>query len=71
MKAKLEFNLPDDQADFEIATSGSKYYCALWDINEMIFRMYKHEDPPATGKECWEQVREKLVSILQEIEFNK
>jgi hypothetical protein len=70
-EVQFKFKLPEDQDEFDIYCNASKYYCALWDVHNFIFRMYKHESPPENGTECWDQVREKLVEILQDIEFDK
>lgn len=32
MKATLEFNLPEDQVDFDLVVQASDLYAALWDI---------------------------------------
>ena len=71
MKIKYEFELPDDQVDFDITYNAGKYYSALWEVHELIFRMYKHNSPPKTGVECWDEVKEQLVGILQDMEFDK
>jgi len=36
MKAILEFNLPDDQQDFDLATSGLKFWSVLWDLDQSL-----------------------------------
>lgn len=38
MKAVLEFNLPEEQNEFDLATKASKMYSALFDIRSQIFR---------------------------------
>lgn len=41
-KATLAFNLPEDQSDFELARSGSKLYCMLWDIQQKLREWRKY-----------------------------
>ena len=61
MKATLEFNLPDDQEDFNHATNGFNYYMALVEMDEWLRAEYKYND-----KEEMYEVREKLREIIFE-----
>jgi hypothetical protein len=36
MKAVLEFNLPDDQQDFDLAVSGMKFWSVLYDLDQSL-----------------------------------
>lgn len=38
MKATLEFNLPEEQEEFETTVKASDYKLALWDIAQEVFR---------------------------------
>jgi hypothetical protein len=38
MKAILEFDLPNDEANFDMAVKASDYYSALWDIWQFLRR---------------------------------
>ena len=44
MKAILEFNLPDDQEDFNHATNGFNYYMALVEMDQWLRAEYKYND---------------------------
>ena len=61
MKATLEFNLPEDQDDFNYANNGFKYYMALVEMDEWLRSEYKYN-----GKEEMYEVREKLREIIFE-----
>ena len=61
MKATLEFNLPDDQEDFNHATNGFNYYMALVQIDEWLRAEYKYNG----NQDMWE-VREKLREIISD-----
>lgn len=65
MKAILEFNLPDDDSEFTFATKGSKYYVALWDIDQWLRARMKYDDT-VTGEqyEAYEKTREELRDIM-------
>lgn len=38
MKATIEFNLPEEQEEFELAVKAGKYRAALWEISQQVFR---------------------------------
>ena len=38
MKAKLEFDLPEEQTEFNLAASASDYYIALFEITHNLRR---------------------------------
>ena len=61
MKATLEYNLPEDQDDFNYAINGFNYYMALVQIDEWLRTEYKYN-----GKEDMYEVREKLREIIFE-----
>lgn len=44
MKATIEFNLPEDQTEFDMATNANKYYSALFNFQQYLRNKLKHED---------------------------
>jgi hypothetical protein len=73
MKATLEFNLPDDQHEFDLAIQGSKMYLALWDISQEIRTLWKYEELSEEEWNMVERIRDKFYEILNDnhIELNK
>lgn len=61
MKATLEYNLPDDQEEFNHANNGFNYYMALVEMDQWLRAEYKYND-----KEEMYEVREKLREIIFE-----
>ena len=61
MKATLEFNLPEEQEEFNHATNGFNYYMALVEMDQWLRAEYKYND----NEEMYE-VREKLRQIILE-----
>ena len=61
MKATLEYNLPEDQEDFNYATNGFNYYHALYEMDQWLRSEYKYN-----GKEEMYEVRNKLREIILE-----
>ena len=61
MKATLEFNLPEDNEQFNHATNGFNYYMALVEMDQWLRSEYKYNN----NEEMYE-VRNKLREIISE-----
>lgn len=66
MKAKLTFNLPEDQAEFDFAVQGSKMYSALWDISQDLRTLWKYEELSDEEFKMVERIRNKFFEILED-----
>ena len=64
MKAILEFNLPEDNQEFELATKASKMYCTLWELDNWLRQEIKYKD-----KEL-DEVRDKLRELMNDNKIN-
>jgi len=53
MKAILEYTLPDDQHEYDLANSSGAMYNALHEIRDEIRRLHKYGD---LNGEQWEMV---------------
>lgn len=53
MKATIEYNLPDDQHEYDLANSSGAMYNALHEIREEIRRLHKYGE---LNGEQWEVV---------------
>ena len=65
MKAILEFNLPEDHIEFELAVNGSKMHSVLWEMDQWLRAQYKYmpdteysQDKYDTFEKCREHLRE-------------
>jgi len=65
MKAILEFNLPEDHVEFEMAVNGSKIHSVLWEMDQWLRAQYKYmpdteysKDKYDTFEKCRDQLRE-------------
>jgi hypothetical protein len=68
MKAILEFNLPEDQIDFEDASNGQKWSLSMWELDNWLRSQTKHP-PEGMSEDTWkalDDTREKLYEILNE-----
>jgi hypothetical protein len=68
MKAVLEFNLPDDQYEYNLANDAWKYKSVLINLNEWLRRKVKYEADTMTEEEYrgYLHCRETLIGLLQE-----
>jgi len=65
MKATLEFDLPEDNDSFKMATRGGDYFCVLWDLKELLRQKRKY----GMEEDDFEQQFEDLIdnAILDDI----
>ena len=66
MKAILEFELPDDQEQYQMANDASKMYMALWDIKQLLRSKLKYNPDGLNDEqlEQWEAMRGDFFDIL-------
>jgi hypothetical protein len=66
MKAILEFELPDDQEEYEYAVNASKMYNALWQIKQLLRAKLKYNPDELTDVELkqWEFMQDEFHCIL-------
>ena len=73
MKAILEFNLPEDQADFALATNGSKWWNVCWGMDQWLRQQYKYmpdEEYSEDRYNAYIEARDKLREIMNENDVN-
>jgi len=66
MKATLEYNLPDDQAEFDFAIQGGNMYSALFDISQELRTLWKYEELDEKEWDIVERIRNKFFEILDD-----
>ena len=70
MKATLEFNLPDEQAEHYCAIKGADMLNVLWDIRLKLRGMLKYDELTNEQYEIVENIQEYLIDILNENDVN-
>ena len=68
MKAILEFNLPEDNQEFELATKGIKFWSVLWEYDQYLRSNTKYA-PDSVSQETYDalqEAREKLSELMSE-----
>ena len=68
MKAILEFNLPDDQQDFEMASNAMKFWSVLYELDQDLRSKTKYapDSLPQDKYDAYQEVREKLREFMSE-----
>jgi len=70
MKATLEFNLPEDQNEFEYATKGSEMFVILWELKEEYRKLMKYHNLTETEYKLINDLNDKLCEDLQHYGIN-
>ena len=72
MKAIIEFELPEDQEEYEMANNASKMYMALWDIKQLFRSTLKYNPAGLNDEqlEQWEAMRGEFFEILDNNDLN-
>jgi len=45
MKATIEFRLPEEQNEFQLAINASNWYCIVWDFDQILRNLIKYNSP--------------------------
>ncbi len=74
MKGILEFNLPEEALEWDMAVNAGKLYWMLWDMDQWLRANTKYapDDMSDDTYKAFEQCREKLRELMTEsnIGFN-
>jgi hypothetical protein len=62
----LEFDLPEDNKDFEAAINGHKYKSAHWDFDQLLRSEIKYKDLSEDTYKAYKFCRDELRKILAE-----
>ena len=67
MKATLEFNLPDDKEEFDVAAKAMDWALLAWDIDQKIRSLLKYEpEKYKTGEQALEHIKDELRDLMEE-----
>ena len=65
MKATLEFNLPEEEAEFRHAADGTNWYLVAWRMHQYLWKL--HHDSATTTTEA---NLETLNDIIEDLGLN-
>ena len=60
MKAKLTFNLPEEQEEFNDAINGNAFKAVIWELNQWMRSQIKHGDLADDVHEKVQEIRDYL-----------
>ena len=66
MKAVLEFDLPEDNYDFQAAINGNNYKSAIYNFDQLLRSEMKYKELSNETYNAYEWCREELRKILAE-----
>jgi hypothetical protein len=66
MKAVLEFDLPEDNEDFQAAINGYNYKSAIKDFDELLRSEMKYKELSDDTYKAYKYCRDELRKILAE-----
>ena len=64
MKAILEFNLPEDEEQFNVASKGVDWALTVWDIDQLLRKKLKYEEHTRDARKALEDLRKTLSDML-------
>ena len=64
MKAILEFNLPEDKEEFEVASKAMDWSLVVWDMEQHLRKKLKYDNDYETPNQALEHMRETLNELL-------
>ena len=65
MKAILEFNLPEDKVDFNLALKGSDWWHVCWKMDQNLRTKIRYDESISEHtREVYEKLREELRQIM-------
>ena len=70
MKAILEFNLPEDQREYEVVTQASRMQSFLWDFSQQLRSWRKYHNDFKDGSDALNKITEEFYQLLNNNEVN-
>jgi hypothetical protein len=70
MKAVFEFNLPDDQHEYEVMNQASKVQSFLWDFSQQLRSWYKYHHDFKDADDTLNKIRDEFYRLLNEHQVN-
>ena len=71
MKAKLEFDLPEEQVEFNFAVNGSNWSFVVWKLDQELRGKIKYsEDITEEQREIYQEVRDRIQGFMDHYGLN-
>jgi hypothetical protein len=70
MKAILEFNLPDDQREYDIVLQSSRVQSFLWDFSQQLRSWDKYHHDFIDADDALNKIRDEFYKLLNDHNIN-
>lgn len=70
MKAILQFNLPEDQNEYEVVIQAPKVQSFLWDFSQQLRAWQKYNHDFKSADDALDQIREEFYRLINEHNIN-
>jgi hypothetical protein len=70
MKAIFEFNLPEDQHEYEVMSQASKLQSFLWDFSQQLRSWQKYSNDFQNAGDALDKIRTEFHRLLSEQQIN-
>lgn len=70
MKAIFEFNLPEDQHEYEVMSQASRVQSFLWDFSQQLRSWQKYSNDFQSAGDALDKIRSEFYKLLSENEIN-
>lgn len=68
MRATLEYQLPEEQSEFDLATKSGAMHSALCDVSMELRRLYKYNEAASEDtRAAYEDARRILLTTLRDV----
>jgi hypothetical protein len=69
-KVIFEFNLPEEQREYEVASQANKMQSFLWEYSQQLRTWYKYGHHFKDADDALNKIREEFYKLLNEEEVN-
>lgn len=70
MKAILQYELPEDQREYEVAVQAPRVQSFLWDFSQQLRSWYKYHHDFKSADDALNQIRDEFYRLLNEHQIN-
>jgi hypothetical protein len=70
MKAIFEFNLPEDQHEYEVMNQASRVHSFLWDFSQQLRSWQKYSNDFQNAGDALDKIRTEFHRLLSEQQIN-
>jgi len=70
MLVKFEFNLPDDQREYEVMSQANNMQSFLWDFSQQLRAWRKYDNNFQNGDDALEKITDEFYRLLNQYTVN-